>query len=113
MNHLHDHKIIHGRLKSNNCVVDDRWTVKVTDYGLTEYRTKDKMMIDLDDDDDDNDDDYYKEMRTHVYRAPELSGQSSYIPTEAGDVYAFAIILVEIATRNDPYGVIFFLNFNI
>ncbi|XP_071147062.1 atrial natriuretic peptide receptor 1-like [Mytilus edulis] len=104
MNHLHDHKIIHGRLKSNNCVVDDRWTVKVTDYGLTEYRTKDKMMIDLDDDDDDNDDDYYKEMRTHVYRAPELSGQSPYIPTEAGDVYAFAIILVEIATRNDPYG---------
>ena len=24
----------HGRLKSSNCVVDGRWLVKITDYGL-------------------------------------------------------------------------------
>ena len=30
MTYLHRHKLVHGRLKSNNCVVDDRWTCKVT-----------------------------------------------------------------------------------
>jgi len=30
MHYLHSKKVIHGRLKANNCVVDDRWTVKVT-----------------------------------------------------------------------------------
>ena len=100
MAQLHHHKLIHGRLKSNNCVVDDRWTVKITDYGLNEYRRKDEMMID----DDDEYDDQYQEMRTRVYRAPEFSGWD-YTPTEEGDVYSFAIIMVEIATRNDPYGV--------
>lgn len=27
----------HGRLKSSNCVVDSRWMLKVTDYGLTKH----------------------------------------------------------------------------
>ena len=30
MDYLHDHRVSHGRLKSSNCVVDDRWTVKIT-----------------------------------------------------------------------------------
>ena len=30
MHYLHSHKLYHGRLTSNNCVVDDRWTVKIT-----------------------------------------------------------------------------------
>ena len=30
MAYLHSRKIIHGRLTSNNCVVDDRWTVKIS-----------------------------------------------------------------------------------
>lgn len=101
MAYLHAHKIIHGRLKSSNCVVDDRWTVKITDYGLPEFRKKDPMMID----EDDEEDNFYQELRARVYLAPELRGKTQRIPTVAGDVYAFSIILVEIATRNDPYGV--------
>lgn len=27
----------HGRLKSSNCLVDSRWMVKVTDYGVAPY----------------------------------------------------------------------------
>ena len=30
MNYLHNSKIFHGRLKSSNCVIDDRWVVKIT-----------------------------------------------------------------------------------
>lgn len=28
----------HGRLKSSNCVVDGRWVLKITDYGLTKFK---------------------------------------------------------------------------
>ena len=34
MHYLHSHKIFHGRLTSNNCVVDDRWTVKITGLSI-------------------------------------------------------------------------------
>ena len=46
----------------------------------------------------------WKEKRAAVYRAPEtyLKG---YEPGNEADVYAFGIILIEIATRNEPYGV--------
>ena len=27
----------HGKLKSSNCVVDSRWVVKITDFGLHEF----------------------------------------------------------------------------
>ena len=40
-----------------------------------------------------------------VYKAPELLFDDT--PTQEADAYAFAIILVEIATRNDPYEVCF------
>ena len=72
----------------------------LSDYGLIKFRRNDDM-IDLDDDDDS----YYQEKRSQVYKAPEFLGTNAYIPTASGDVYSFSIILIEIATRNDPYGV--------
>ncbi|CAB1345671.1 unnamed protein product, partial [Coregonus sp. 'balchen'] len=41
MSYLHQHRICHGRLKSLNCVLDDRWVCKITDYCLTIYRRED------------------------------------------------------------------------
>jgi len=38
MLYIHHSKLgFHGRLKSSNCVVDNRWMLKVTDYGLTRF----------------------------------------------------------------------------
>ena len=28
--YLHSHKIVHGRLSSNNCVIDEHWVLKLT-----------------------------------------------------------------------------------
>lgn len=28
---------VHGRLSSRNCVVDSRWVLRITDYGLPEF----------------------------------------------------------------------------
>ena len=35
MRYIHASQIkVHARLKSSNCVVDGRWVLKITDYGL-------------------------------------------------------------------------------
>ena len=40
LTYLHDSMIrSHGRFKSSNCVVDSRWVLKITDYGLTEFKS--------------------------------------------------------------------------
>ncbi|XP_052777167.1 atrial natriuretic peptide receptor 2-like [Mya arenaria] len=108
MQHLHNHHLYHGRLKSNNCVVDDRWTVKITDYGLRTLRENDDVTLDGGDCDsadfEDDEDEFYQGRRARIYIAPEFADVKEFEPTAACDVYAFAIILIEIATRNDPYG---------
>lgn len=39
MAYLHSTDIkSHGSLKSSNCVVDGRWVLKITDYGLTKFK---------------------------------------------------------------------------
>jgi len=39
MEYIHKSQLkFHGRLKSPNCVLDSRWVVKITDYGLTHLR---------------------------------------------------------------------------
>lgn len=98
MAYIHSFKIYHGHLKSSNCVVDDRWTVKIADFGLTEIRRDDDMMLS----DDEKEDKYYKCKRAEVYNAPEAKDGASE-GNFAIDVYSYSIILVEIATRNDPY----------
>ena len=40
-----------------------------------------------------------------VYLAPEIRGSSTYVASAPADVYSYAIIMVEIATRQDPYSV--------
>lgn len=37
---IHDSEIVsHGNLRSSNCLVDSRWCVKITDFGLNEFRS--------------------------------------------------------------------------
>ena len=40
MIYLHDSPIVsHGNLKSSNCLVDCRWTIKLSDFGLCELKS--------------------------------------------------------------------------
>ncbi|PRD32773.1 UNVERIFIED_CONTAM: Gyc32E [Trichonephila clavipes] len=37
--YLHDSQLrSHGNLKSSNCLVDSRWVVKISDFGLHELK---------------------------------------------------------------------------
>uniref|UniRef100_A0A8W8NHD2 Guanylate cyclase n=1 Tax=Magallana gigas TaxID=29159 RepID=A0A8W8NHD2_MAGGI len=95
MDYLHSHGLVHARLNSSNCVVDDRWSVKITDYGLPILRKNDYKSEEMTSD--------FQSRRRVVYNAPEVCG-SFPVFTKSSDVYSYGIILVEIANRSDPYG---------
>uniref|UniRef100_UPI00398F07BF atrial natriuretic peptide receptor 2-like n=1 Tax=Pristiophorus japonicus TaxID=55135 RepID=UPI00398F07BF len=92
MAYLHQHRIYHGRLQSKNCVIDDRWVCKISDYGLAAYRKDD-----------------FKELTNafnikagRIFCAPEVFAGIISNMTPTADVYSYSIILLEIATRCDP-----------
>nr|XP_040040361.1 atrial natriuretic peptide receptor 2-like [Gasterosteus aculeatus aculeatus] len=92
MSYLHQHKTFHGRLHSRNCVIDDRWVCKISDFGLTAYRREDFDAVS---------NGFNCGGVNRIYCAPEvLVGNSSNI-SPAADVYSYSIILVEIATRSN------------
>ncbi|XP_023800081.1 atrial natriuretic peptide receptor 2-like [Cyanistes caeruleus] len=92
MAYLHHHKMYHGRLKSNNCVIDDRWVCKIADYGLQSYRKEDTC----------DGSSSAQQPLIQIYTAPEIRTLSDFEPNSMADVYSYAIILLEIATRSDP-----------
>ncbi|XP_062984886.1 atrial natriuretic peptide receptor 2 [Elgaria multicarinata webbii] len=85
----------HGSLKSSNCVVDSRFVLKITDYGLGSFRhcSESEGSHAL----------YAKKLWT----APELlqKGPPILAPLamQKADVYSFGIILQEIALRNGAF----------
>ena len=42
----------HGHLTSSNCIVDKRWTCKITDYGMGNFKQCKKSKVRDDDDDE-------------------------------------------------------------
>uniref|UniRef100_A0A8C2ZKE6 Guanylate cyclase n=1 Tax=Cyclopterus lumpus TaxID=8103 RepID=A0A8C2ZKE6_CYCLU len=94
MNYLHNSYIgCHGNLKSSNCVVDSRFVLKITDYGLASFRSSCEN------------DDSHALYAKKLWTAPELLIYDRHPPqgTPKGDVYSFGIILQEIALRNGPF----------
>ena len=95
MAYLHDEaKIVHGYLKSSNCVVDSRWVVKISDFVPPRIR------------------DAYRENEDHnqdehlLWTAPELLA-SRYGRRrkciKPVDVFSYSIICYEVLARAVPY----------
>ncbi|XP_053133430.1 atrial natriuretic peptide receptor 1 isoform X2 [Hemicordylus capensis] len=85
----------HGNLKSSNCVVDSRFVLKITDYGLESFR----QAADSEDS--------HALFAKKLWTAPELLRMESPPSqgTQKGDVYSFGVILQEIALRNGVFSV--------
>ncbi|ESO05553.1 hypothetical protein HELRODRAFT_77628 [Helobdella robusta] len=83
----------HEKLTSNVCMLDNRWVVKITGFGLKKFRSLPKF--------DETTDDYYRDL---LWTAPEIlrsNDQQSSSP--AGNVFSFGIICHEIVFRKYPY----------
>ena len=88
----------HGNLKSSTCLVDSRWTVKISFFGLQSL-----TGVAIADSSEEEKESKYSEL---LWTAPELLRLGNNAPsvgTAKGDVYSFAIILQEILFRNTPF----------
>ncbi|XP_014673866.1 PREDICTED: LOW QUALITY PROTEIN: atrial natriuretic peptide receptor 1-like [Priapulus caudatus] len=96
MHYLHESSIrSHGKLKSSNCVIDSRFVLKITDFGLKGFRDV------IDEEEQTACDNAHRLLWT----APEhlRSTQVAWNGTQKGDIYSFAIITWEIVNRQAPY----------
>ncbi|KAI4500683.1 hypothetical protein M0802_004275 [Mischocyttarus mexicanus] len=101
MIYLHESVIkYHGSLSTSNCLVDSRWVVKLSDFGLHEFKRDAECEPS----------DVMKKYHGLLYRAPELLRSTGVDePTardfQKGDVYSFAIVLYELQGRHGPFGI--------
>ncbi|KAL3100669.1 hypothetical protein niasHT_020948 [Heterodera trifolii] len=68
----------HGNLRSTNCLIDDRWQIKLSEFGLRFFRAHEK-----------------REAKDLVWTAPELLRDNDIVGNKFGDVYSFSIISSE------------------
>ncbi|KHJ47399.1 adenylate/guanylate cyclase catalytic domain protein [Trichuris suis] len=99
MIYLHDSEIrVHGNLKSTNCCITSRWSLQVSDFGLSELRegqvhnSNEGRFVGL------------------LWTAPELlrANPDFLFPfkgTQRADSYSFGIVLHEIFSRNGPFDI--------
>ncbi|KAK3725813.1 hypothetical protein RRG08_030042 [Elysia crispata] len=82
----------HGHLTSKNCVIDSRFVLKITDYGVSGImeRCKAVKMMDA------------KDM---LWSAPEMLRDELLLQrgSDKGDLYSMSIIFQEVALRTEPY----------
>eukprot|EP00002_Diphylleia_rotans_P020379 TRINITY_DN3959_c0_g1_i12.p1 TRINITY_DN3959_c0_g1~~TRINITY_DN3959_c0_g1_i12.p1 ORF type:complete len:2096 (+),score=283.10 TRINITY_DN3959_c0_g1_i12:43-6330(+) len=88
MNYLHSANppILHKDLKSLNVLVDQRFRLKVSDFGMTALQGSKSSP---------------NEIGSLLWMAPEVLDGKPY--ELCADVYSFGIILWEIMTREEPY----------
>ncbi|XP_019626200.1 PREDICTED: atrial natriuretic peptide receptor 1-like [Branchiostoma belcheri] len=86
----------HGSLRSNKCLIDNRWMVKITDFGMARFKANQAENPEVGE---------HEEYMKLLWTAPELLRMPCppLKGTQKGDVYSFAIITQEVISRGHPY----------
>ena len=104
---LHGHNIVHGNITTANCYIDARWNVKIADWeylkiskcqenDALKYKPSCNSELDVEADSD-------MVARDQFWFAPELLNEVGVEATLASDAYSFAMVLIEIFTREDLF----------
>lgn len=97
LNYLHNSELkCHGNLKSSNCLITSRWVLKITDFGLHNFRRKASTL---------QDNIRCTRFRDQLWKSPELLRNKTMLGNQKTDIYAFGIILHEIIAREGPFGI--------
>lgn len=97
LNYIHNSRIeFHGRLKTTNCLVDSRFMVKLSDYGLR------SLYSQLDEEEEEE-----IILKKKIWTAPEHLRSSGHgkSGSKKGDIYSFGMVLYEIITNQRPFNV--------
>eukprot|EP00727_Mastigamoeba_balamuthi_P008205 m51a1_g4005 putative serine threonine kinase (748) ;mRNA; r:538573-544251 len=86
MTYLHMSNIVHRDLKSSNILLNKKWDVKLSDFGLAAIKSTSKTMT---------------VCGTVSWMAPEVLASSEY--SEKSDVYGYAMVMYEVLTRHYPF----------
>ncbi|XP_058962519.1 atrial natriuretic peptide receptor 1-like [Pocillopora verrucosa] len=96
MKYLHNTSVkFHGNLTSTRCVIDSHWVVKITDWGLHEFKAGQENTKSL-----------HKMYYDLLWTAPEhinISKVEREGFSQKGDVYSYGILLQEMSFRSEPY----------
>ncbi|XP_066915362.1 atrial natriuretic peptide receptor 1-like [Clytia hemisphaerica] len=84
---------VHGNLNSSNCLIDNRWVCKISNFGLTHFKSGIKTLPD----------NSYEAYKKQFWKAPERISNHGLAPSKEGDIYSYGIILYEISVRDDPF----------
>ncbi|XP_045460026.1 atrial natriuretic peptide receptor 1 [Harmonia axyridis] len=85
---------VHGKLRSTNCLIDGRFVLKISDFGLPTLTTSHQVV---------KNSAYYEKMLWVASELLPLTVIPGNPATQKGDVYSFAIILEEIIVRGGPF----------
>ncbi|KAI8512630.1 natriuretic peptide receptor [Branchiostoma belcheri] len=96
MLYLHSSEVkSHGNLRPSNCVIDSRWVLKLTDFGSVSCAASCEKTRQAED---------VARFTRMFWVAPELLRRECPLKgSQKGDVYSFAMVAYEVATRSAPY----------
>ncbi|GMR47369.1 hypothetical protein PMAYCL1PPCAC_17564 [Pristionchus mayeri] len=87
LNYIHHSPLIsHGNISSECCLVDERWVVKISYYGLHWIRSHEK-----------------RRKKDLLWTAPEHLRNDDIFGSKEGDIYSYAIVASEVITKSSPW----------
>ncbi|KAH7691351.1 guanylyl cyclase [Aphelenchoides avenae] len=76
----------HGNMRSTNCLINDRWQVKLSEYGIKCFREHEKL-----------------EPKDQLWTAPEHIRDANSVGSKHGDVFSFAIVCSELVNMKPAW----------